>query len=278
MEWAIGHIIEQYVKDRSVVILGEGYNLLRWFPIIKAEVEVSRVIASLADGIDVGREYLVICEDRYVDHREQLGNLEMEEIRDYYPWTKYARTNGHLPIDVDYHGVTIGYGSYFPYSKDMMKHIGGIGRFCSIASSAMIQGNHSMNRITTSSLYPMLSEQARRVVSQAPTDKDPLGTNRKVLIGNDVWIGANAFINASLCSKIGDGAIIGTNSLVLSDVPPYAIVYGSPAKVQRYRFSPEQIEVLLKTNWWDWEQSFLEKNIDMLMDPNLFFEAYGRRQ
>jgi len=48
-------------------------------------------------------------------------------------------------------------------------------------------------------------------------------------IGNDVWIGQGAFIRSGV--TIGDGAIIGARSLVLRDVPPYAIVVGTPAKV-----------------------------------------------
>jgi acetyltransferase-like isoleucine patch superfamily enzyme len=51
-------------------------------------------------------------------------------------------------------------------------------------------------------------------------------------IGNDVLIGANVVINGV---EIGDGAIIGAGSIVVKDVPPYAIVAGNPAKVIRFR-------------------------------------------
>lgn len=170
----------------------------------------------------------------------------------------------------------IGYSSYFPYTKNNMKHIGKIGRFCSIADSVIIQGNHSMNRITTSSLYPMISSESKHKVESFPSDKDPLGTDRKVSIGSDVWIGADVFINASKCSKIGHGAIIGAGSIVMEDVPPYAIVYGSPAKVKRFRFIPEQIEILLGTKWWNWDNVTLDKNIELLMKPDMFFEKYKR--
>jgi acetyltransferase-like isoleucine patch superfamily enzyme len=55
---------------------------------------------------------------------------------------------------------------------------------------------------------------------------------RPVTIGNDVWIGANAVI---LGVNVGDGAIIGAGSIVVKEVPPYAIVAGNPAKLIRYR-------------------------------------------
>ena len=50
---------------------------------------------------------------------------------------------------------------------------------------------------------------------------------------------------------IGDGAIIGTNSVVAKDIPPYAIAVGNPCRVVRKRFDDELIEILLKLRWWD---------------------------
>ncbi|MBY3004076.1 acyltransferase [Rhizobium leguminosarum] len=54
-----------------------------------------------------------------------------------------------------------------------------------------------------------------------------------VEIGNDVWIGAGAKILMNV--KIGNGAVIGANSVVLTDIPEYAIAVGSPAKVIKCR-------------------------------------------
>ena len=50
---------------------------------------------------------------------------------------------------------------------------------------------------------------------------------------------------------IGDGAIIGLNSVVTKDVPPYTIVAGNPAKTVRKRFDDELIDLLLKLKWWN---------------------------
>ena len=50
---------------------------------------------------------------------------------------------------------------------------------------------------------------------------------------------------------IGDGAIIGTNSVVAKDIPPYSIAVGNPCQVVRKRFDDELIELLLKLRWWD---------------------------
>ena len=69
------------------------------------------------------------------------------------------------------------------------------------------------------------------------------------VIGNDVWIGQNATILPGV--HIGDGAIIGANSVVGSDVEPYTIVVGNPARPLRKRFDDELIDFLLRFRWWD---------------------------
>ena len=52
---------------------------------------------------------------------------------------------------------------------------------------------------------------------------------RDIVIGNDVWIGANSVVLAGV--TIGDGALIAAGSVVTKDIPPYAIAAGTPAKV-----------------------------------------------
>ena len=69
------------------------------------------------------------------------------------------------------------------------------------------------------------------------------------MIGNDVWIGQNAVILPGV--HIGDGAIIGANSVVGCDVAPYTIVIGNPAKELRKRFDGELINLMLRFRWWD---------------------------
>ena len=64
-----------------------------------------------------------------------------------------------------------------------------------------------------------------------------------------MWIGQNAVILPGV--HIGDGAIIGANSVVGSDVDSYTIVVGNPATVLRKRFDEELIDLLLKFKWWD---------------------------
>ena len=121
-----------------------------------------------------------------------------------------------------------------------------IGKFCQIAAGVefvMNGANHQMNAISTFPFYTLEGW------NMAPPDTSDLPFKGDTVIGNDVWIGQNAVILPGV--HIGDGAIIGANSVVGSDVEPYSIVVGNPARAIRKRFDDELIEMLLKFKWWD---------------------------
>ncbi len=139
-----------------------------------------------------------------------------------------------------------------------------IGKFCMIASGVtfiMNGANHLTDAIST---YPFAIfgngwENAMEGKSY-PTKGD-------TIIGNDVWIGYNATIMAGV--KIGDGAIIATNSTVTKDVEPYTIVGGNPANEIKKRFSPDQVEKLLKLKWWNWDLEKITQNLKHLTSNNI---------
>lgn len=60
-----------------------------------------------------------------------------------------------------------------------------------------------------------------------------------IIVEEDVWIGANSTIMPGV--KIGRGAVVGTGSLVTKDVPPYAVVAGSPARIIKKKFDLEDV-------------------------------------
>jgi acetyltransferase-like isoleucine patch superfamily enzyme len=127
-----------------------------------------------------------------------------------------------------------------------------IGRFCSIAPDVSIGlGNHPTNYLST---HPLFFRSASVFADWNPPDMGVARTADVIkdapVIGNDVWIGTRVTIARGV--TIGDGAIIGAGSLVTGDVPPYAIFAGMPAKLIRYRFSPEQIAALLELQWWNY--------------------------
>ena len=121
-----------------------------------------------------------------------------------------------------------------------------IGKFCQIASGVefvMNGANHKMNSVSTFPFYTLEGW------DMDPPSLDDLPIKGDTVIGNDVWIGQDAVILPGV--HIGDGAIIGACSVVGSDVDPYSIVAGDPAKLLRKRFDDDLIELLLQFKWWD---------------------------
>lgn len=156
-----------------------------------------------------------------------------------------------LNRNIEYRDMMIGKGSA---SYDVLishrEYISKVGRYCSINHSCRFVWDHNIDMITTSQ-----------------TRFSPTQQRKRLTIGNDVWIGANAVINASKCHNIGNGAIIGMGAIVINDIPPYAIMVGVPAKVKRYRFTPSQIEVIEQMHWWDWSEKQFEHNATCFSDP-----------
>ena len=121
-----------------------------------------------------------------------------------------------------------------------------IGKFCQIAAGVefvMNGANHQMNAVST---FPFYTLEGWNMNAPAMADMPLKGDT---IIGNDVWIGQNAVVLPGV--HIEDGAIIGANSVVGSDVAPYTIVIGNPAKELRKRFDDELIELMLKFKWWE---------------------------
>ena len=122
--------------------------------------------------------------------------------------------------------------------------------------------NHRMNSVTT---YPF-NIMGGGWEKFTPSLED-LPLKGDTVVGNDVWIGQNVTILPGV--HIGDGAIIGANSLVSKDVPPYCIVGGNPCREIRPRFDKKLTEYLLNLKWWDWDSEKIFKNMDSLCSGDL---------
>jgi virginiamycin A acetyltransferase len=128
-----------------------------------------------------------------------------------------------------------------------------IGSFCSIASnSTIIEYNHSYSKL--SSYFVNKNIYHKNIT-------DDITSNGGIEIGHDVWIGTGAIVLSGV--TIGNGAVIGANSVVTKNLPSYAIVGGVPAKILKYRFQKDLIEKLEGLKWWDWDIKTIETNIQL---------------
>jgi acetyltransferase-like isoleucine patch superfamily enzyme len=162
-------------------------------------------------------------------------------------------------------------GDYSYISSNCTIQNTSIGKFCSIGPNVRAGlGNHLNNSfVSTHPAFFVNDKICKPVISFV--DKSYHQFLKPVTIGNDVWIGANAIIFDGI--SIGDGAIVGAGAVVTKDVPPYAIVAGIPARIIRYRFNQDQMESLLKSQWWNNDLEWLKKNANKLLNVDYFMNS-----
>lgn len=148
-----------------------------------------------------------------------------------------------------------------------------IGAFCSFAEGCCVHGNHPMEYITTHTMLykgspnaPLENSMPYEEYRDAPwyfpgvEPKGKIRNERRITIGNDVWLGRNVIIVNY--SNIGNGVIAGAGAIITHDVPDYAIVVGAPARIIRYRYNQEQIKALNEIAWWDWPDEIIRERFD----------------
>jgi len=177
----------------------------------------------------------------------------------------YSRMKDYSEIHTSY------LGEYSYISQYSIVNTSKIGKFCSIANGSYIGLWEHNTQVSTHSFY-LYEHSGHFVKGCSGYDKDNLET----VLGNDVWVGANAVIMKGV--KIGDGAIIGASAVVTKDVEPYSVVAGNPAQVIKYRYSKEDAQWLLQLKWWDFSRDKLKDIIakDGFTDFNLFKELMGK--
>ena len=158
----------------------------------------------------------------------------LKKLRDYLLlriiWRKHQ-------IGINFHaGPRV---SLWKNSKLIIGHHFFIGRDSEIHCDAKI-GNYVMlgNKVGLVGKYDHNYQQvgvptilASRIID---TDYNWKGISSKVIIEDDVWVGYGSIILTGV--KIGQGSIIAAGSVVISDVEPYSIYGGVPAKKLRDRF------------------------------------------
>lgn len=162
---------------------------------------------------------------------------------------------------------TIGKFSYTNFNTVIRNAI--IGKFCSISWNVSIGGkNHDYAKISTHSNWRF---------NKAFHNKDVVSNEYEQSscnLGNDVWIASNVIILRNV--SIGNGAVIGAGAIVTKDVEPYSIVVGSPGKTIKKRFDDRSIELLEEIEWWNWPDSIIDQNQDLIYKENLNEQSIAR--
>jgi virginiamycin A acetyltransferase len=193
--------------------------------------------------------------------RESITGFDHVEIGDftYYDDPLHARDFFRRNIVYDFRG-----------SGTRLR----IGKFCAFATAMrfmMPDANHAMVGPST---YPF-GIFGGAFAHALPMQAYPWRPSRDTVVGNDVWIGAEALILPGV--TIGDGAVIGTRAVVSRDVPPYAVVAGNPARVVRRRYDEETAARLSALAWWDWPAARIARAIPVLVKGDVAaLEAFAR--
>lgn len=118
-----------------------------------------------------------------------------------------------------------------------------IGAYCSIGKNVRRYG--AAHPIDGPSMHPYFYNPS---LGLAPQSADV--ERKQISIGPDAWIGSNVTILPG-CSRIGFGAVVGAGSVVTKDIPDFAIAVGNPARVVKYRHTPEMQNRILQSRYWE---------------------------
>jgi acetyltransferase-like isoleucine patch superfamily enzyme len=182
-----------------------------------------------------------------------------------------------------YYARHLGVGSWFPGEKVI------VGDYCSLADQVVIftggnrhtdhAANYPVDILSLNKPRPRTAAQMglgvprpilnrlsiiRAAIPLLVSGRTYLSTENTT-IGNDVWVGYGAMILGG--AKVGDGAVVAAGSVVFSDVPPYAVVAGNPARVVRSRFGPETVQKMLRIQWWYWPEDKIRLNLEWFHRP-----------
>lgn len=154
--------------------------------------------------------------------------------------------------------ITIGYATTLGYNNLLGGQID-IGKYCQIGSDvALHASNHPINYLSTYINKNLFNGELKTLKEE-----------KKIEIGNDVWIGHGVIIVGNV--KIGNGAILAAGSVITKDVAPYSIIAGVPGKMIKKRFSDQIIKEIEELKWWDFSEEELIKN------KKLFFKNFKKQ-
>jgi len=220
-------------------------------------------------------------------------NLYLKSIvQRYFPDENIALLPATLNLEIDAEFCslkpTVGKYSYGPLCDQADGLIKSIGAFCSFALGTAVVVNHEMRYLTThdfiyvgadsKNFCPFSKFEGRRwYFPGVQPIYEKVKKRGSCTIGNDVWLGRNVIITNY--ANIGNGVIAAAGAVITKDVPDYAIVAGVPARIIRFRYTPEQISALNKICWWDWpDEKIRECYNDLYLPVDEFIQKHLNEQ
>ena len=198
----------------------------------------------------------------------RLSSVKKKRLKHQYWQSKNEHNNtiiGSNTTIEDIDLINIGNHTYGPVDvltfalSDIKLYIGS---FCSIAQNVkfLTAGEHILNCISSFPIKNYFNTDYKVNIKTSKGD---------IVVDDDVWIGYGATILSGV--HIGQGAVIGANTTVAKDVPPYAIYAGN--RIVRYRFPEDTIEKLIKFDYNKLTEEDIKNNMDLLykeIDDNFF--------
>lgn len=172
-------------------------------------------------------------------------------------WRKNNKHNDTTPANLfDHSIVEVGNHSYgeikvVTFSSNSRLRIK---NFVSIAQNVtfILDAEHYTSHLST---YPFR-------VKILKSERNEAFSKGDITICDDAWIGYGAIIMSGV--TIGQGAVVAAGAVVTKDVPPYAIVGGTPAKIIRYRFNEDICEELEKISYGNLSLDAIREHFDDL--------------
>ncbi len=145
-----------------------------------------------------------------------------------------------------------------------------VGNFCSLSDGVKFSflGKHNYKWVSTYPFYDFYNSWGfeDELWHNGKPDEAKIEAS-PIVIENDVWVASNVVFKEGVL--VHNGAVVAMGSLVTKDVPAYALVGGNPARVIKYRFSPEQIAALQEIEWWNWSDREIKKVLPLLLSEDV---------
>lgn len=300
----ITHEIKDCIKSK----LDEGFRKFIIFPYGEIGVQIKYILNT---AFDIQESYLL--DSRLGKYNPKIKPLEFVEtldcekyclifattsrdnasllpnVRQYFPEKNIAVLHTMQgKLKTCFEKVPVGKYSYGPLCDyENQRCIQSIGAFCSFALGTAVVINHEFQYLATmieegadGKYVPPILAANVKFDCNAPEVQpihEKVKRRKKSVIGNDVWLGHNVIITNY--ANIGNGVIAAAGAVITKDVPDYAVVAGVPARIIRYRYSPEQIEALNKICWWDWpDEKIRECHEDFYLPIEEFIQKHLNEQ